>query len=287
MSLRLHALGFSASWTAETAQFLQALAESSTRRVEAGRGAYRLWRSPAGAELWFHDHEAAQPSGAGGLPLSSRPRRYPRAWLTSEQAAPRPSGPVVAITPFHRGLSDCRIRIGRILTLDRADTLEGSCLAWLPAAEPTGREQAIVLELAPFALHEPVRTPLVTTAQILCCAHAIWSWPNAASYLESTPSNRRIRPGSFSPVTETDVTEVKLTYRSSPITLGLATGVVKRAIRHINSATGQPYYWLLLETRRGTFDVVSSPDVIEGDISEGNVAQVCGSFLARLDGTPV
>jgi hypothetical protein len=69
------------------------------------------------------------------------------------------------------------------------------------------------------------------------------------------------------------------------VTLGLATGVVKRAIRHLNPVTAEPYYWLLLETRRGNFDVVANPDVIEGDISEGHVAQVCGSFLARLEGT--
>ena len=43
---------------------------------------------------------------------------------------------------------------------------------------------------------------------------------------------------------------------------------------------------LLLETRRGTFDVVANPGQVTGDISEGHVAQVCGSFLARLAGTP-
>ena len=37
---------------------------------------------------------------------------------------------------------------------------------------------------------------------------------------------------------------------------------------------------------RGTIDVVANPAQVQGDISEGNVAQVLGSFLARLAGTP-
>ena len=115
----------------------------------------------------------------------------------------------------------------------------------------------------------------------------VWAYKDAATYSRETPGNRRIQAGSISPVTEADVPEVKLSYRQSPITLGLATGTVRRAIRHLNPETREPYYWMLLETKRGTIDVVANPSQVHGDISEGNVAQVCGSFLARLAGTAV
>lgn len=271
MSTRLHALGFASEWTAEMLSLIETLAATKSKLVGASKGNYRLWRSPQGAELWFHypARQAATRSARAEqaeLPLSERP---------------------VAVTPFHRGLSSCPIRIGRHLSLDRVNALEGSCMAWLPALPGGGREQVIVLELAPYGL-QPLRTPpYETTAQIVCFAHAVWAHQDVAAYVRDTPDNRRVREGSIRPVSETDVPEVKLSYRQSPITLGLATGIVRRAIRHINPATRAPYYWMLLETKRGTIDVIANPVQVAGDISEGNIVQVCGSFVARLAGTNV
>lgn len=274
MSTRLHALGFPAEWTSKMLAEVETLAASRSRLVGAARGNYRVWRSQQGAELWFHypqrnTKESPRASAAGSKP-----------------PAPADARPV-AVTPFHRGLSNCKIKVGRYLSLDRVNPLEGSCMAWLPPPPAGGQEQVIVLELAPYGL-QPLRTPpYTTTAQIVCFAHAVWAFKDPITYSRETPSNRRIQAGSFSPVTEADVPEVKLSYRQSPITLGLATGVVRRAIRHMNPETREPYYWLLLETKRGSFDVVANPLQVQGDISEGNVAQVCGSFLARLSGTSV
>ena len=281
MSTRLHALGFPATWTLRTAALLEGIAETNSRPVDAPKGRYRLWRSAPGAELWFHYPErapakrAAPATGQAGSPATGP---------AGEQA---PGHRITAVTPFHRGLSSCRIKVGRILTLDRANPLEGSCLAWLPPATTGGREQVIVLEFAPFALQPLKPPPFTATAQIVCFAHSVWAHPDVAAYSAATPSNRRIQAGSFSPITEADVPEVKLSYRNSPVTLGLATGIVKRSIRHTNPVTGAPYYWLLLETKRGSFDVVANSEAVSGDISAGHVAQVCGSFLVRLAGTPV
>ncbi len=274
MSTRLHAIGFPAHWTPEMLTLVDTLAQTKSRLVGASKGNYRVWRSPHGAELWFHyPQRAVRPAD----------KPQPDTAVSDAAAIPRPN----AVTPFHRGLSSCTIKIGRYLSIDRSNPLEGSCMAWLPPAGPGSREQVIVLELAPYGL-QPLRTPPhSTTAQIVCFAHALWAYPDAITYGRETPGNRRIQAGSFSPVTEADVPEVKLTYGSSPITLGLATGIVRRAIRHSNPATGEPYYWLLLETKRGTFDVVANPTKMSGDVSEGNIAQVCGSFVARLAGTPV
>lgn len=144
----------------------------------------------------------------------------------------------------------------------------------------------MLLELVPFRTTPRLPTPHAATAQIVCCAHAVWAFPNADAYSRQTPSNRRIQAGSLRPISETDVPEVPLSYRQSPVTLGLATGVVRRAIRHVNPATDQPYYWLSLETRRATLDVLANPTHVSGDISTGHIVQVCGSFLARLAGTP-
>ena len=273
MSTRLHALGFPEHWTPELLALIETLAATKSRLVGAAKGNYRVWRSTNGAELWFHYPQrsprfADRKSAGGGAnsPASLRP---------------------VSVTPFHRGLSSCPIKVGRYLTLERSNPLEGSCMAWLPPTGPNSQEQVIVLELAPYGLQPQLPPPYQTTAQIVCFAHAVWAYPDSAAYSRATPAGRHIAIGAFNPVTEADVPEVKLTYSSSPITLGLATGIVRRAIRNTNPETNEPYYWLLLETRRGTFDVVANPAQVSGDISEGNIAQVCGSFVARLAGTPV
>lgn len=255
-----------------TAQILD-LAANRSRLVGAGKGNYRVWRSAQGAELWFHYPQR----------VSTRPAEKA---LPANTAADAPERPV-AITPFHRGLSKCALRVGRYLPVDRLNPLAGSCMAWLPPHAEGAQEQVVVLELAPFGL-QPLRAPPYrTTAQIVFFAHAAWAFPDLTEYGRRTPSNRRLLYGSVSPVSETDVPEVKVSTRKSPLSLTLATGVVRRAIRHINPVTREPYYWLLLETRRGSFDVVVNPAQIEGDISEGHIVQVCGSFTARLSGTPV
>ena len=288
MSTRLHALGFAAQWTPEMLTLIETLAARKSRLVGSAKGNYRVWRSQQGAELWFHypqrSPKATPPRSTTGrrMQVAPQPPVPAGAKATEPEAPARP----VAVTPFHRGLSNCTIKIGRYLALDRSNPLEGSCMAWLPPSGPEGQEQVIVLELAPYGL-QPLRSPPHTTsAQIVCLAHAVWAFRDAAAYSKGTPGNRRIQAGALSPVTEADVPEVKLSYRNSPITLALATGIVRRTIRHINPETREPYYWLLLETRRGTFDVFANPAQVSGDISEGHVAQVCGSFLARLAGTP-
>lgn len=290
MSTRLHALGFAAQWTPEVMAQIEGIASERSRLVGSAKGNYRLWRSQQGAELWFH-YPAPAASAVGGLRPTSARRNGTRIVTgavvagtdaPAPCAVPRP----VAVTPFHRGLSSCPIRIGRYLALDRSNPLEGSCMAWLPAPASGGKEQVIVVELAPFGLHVRRTPPYATTAQIVCFAHALWAYADPAAYARETPSNRRIHAGAISPVTEADVPEVAVSYRSSPITLALATGTVRRAIRHVNPETREPYYWLLLETRRGTIDVVANPTHMQGDVSEGHVVQVCGSLLARLEGTP-
>lgn len=270
MSTRLHALGFPSEWTPEMLKRIEALAASKSKLVGAARGNYRVWRSQQGAELWFH---------------------YPQRPTRERPATDKPQAAVdarpVAVTPFHRGLSSCTIKIGRYLSLDRVNPLEGSCMAWLPPPAAGGQDQVVVLELAPYGL-QPLRTPpYTTTAQIVCFAHAVWAFSDVKTYSHETPSNRRIAAGSVSPITEADVPEVKLSYKQSPVTLALATGSVRRAIRHINPETREPYYWLLVETKRGAIDVIANPAQVQGDISEGNVVQVCGSMLARMAGAAV
>ena len=115
MSTRLHALGFPEHWTPELLALIETLAATKSRLVGAAKGNYRVWRSANGAELWFH-----------------YPRRNPR-FADRKSASGDANSPTnlrpVSVTPFHRGLSSCPIKVGRYLTLERSNPLEGSCMA--------------------------------------------------------------------------------------------------------------------------------------------------------------
>ena len=262
--MRLHALGFPCAWESATAAAVARLAVSSRRIGSCEAGSYTVWRSLDGAELWFHF-----PRLAGERPSAAKP------------GPPTIEG-LRAITPFHRGLSRVDLVVERRLGLDPTNPLEGSFRARFPAGRPNTADQTLNVEMVPYALQPIARTPVRAAAQIACFAHAVWAFDSTQHYLERTPKHRRLLAGSFGSVTQEEVPDVKLDYVQSVVSLGLMTGTVQRAIRHRNPLTGMSYYWLQLATRRGAFDIIANPLTIEGDISMGQTAQVCGSFVGRL-----
>lgn len=54
MCTRLHAIGFPCEMDRRTAEFVRGIAASPKQRVGSADGEYRIWRSPAGAEIWLH-----------------------------------------------------------------------------------------------------------------------------------------------------------------------------------------------------------------------------------------
>ena len=56
-----------------------------------------------------------------------------------------------------------------------------------------------------------------------------------------------------------------------PESHALIAGHVLAAAPRMNSVTGEPYWWALVDTIGGTFDVVVDPPLLSGPIHSGNV----------------
>ncbi|MGC4082208.1 MAG: hypothetical protein QM736_08915 [Vicinamibacterales bacterium] len=56
-----------------------------------------------------------------------------------------------------------------------------------------------------------------------------------------------------------------------PESHALISGVVVDAARQHNAVTGEPFWWALVDTLGGTFDVVINPELLDTPIEPGNV----------------
>jgi hypothetical protein len=267
MSIRLHALGFPCAWEKVVDASLPRIVEGTAREVACESGRYRLWQSRQGAELWLH---------------------YPSPDLIDPDETAFAGTPALigleAITPFHRGTSDLVVRLGELLCFDDELGMEGSVVASLVTPDEKRSSGELIVELVPFALHEAADLPETTRARIVCFAHHVWAFPDRAGYIAGTPGVRLIRPGAIRSVTEDEMPEVPVAYAEPMVTSALATGRVLRSARLKNPITDAPYCWIELLTTYGPLDVIANPETIEGDISDGHLAQVFGSLVARLAG---
>jgi hypothetical protein len=245
-----------------TADFVVRVATSSSKIIASRAGDYRVWRSPAGAEVWLH---------------------YPGCDTAKSF---KPIDDLKGLSVLHRGASDVRMQILRSVAVSPANPLDGVCEVVLEARSGRGRPMPFSCEHVGFAV-DALKGAARARVQISGCAHRIWSYPNELAYLAGAPSRRLVGRGSMMEVLPGEVPDIDLIYRTKPRALWLVTGMVRRSIRLTNPVTGSAYAWLLVETDRGDIDIIANPSVIEGDVSIGHtllaVASMAGRVLERLD----
>lgn len=275
MCTRLHAIGFACEIDQRTAAFIATTAASSKRRVTCHAGEYRIWCSRAGAEIWLH------------YPDSNGTRSVRRGAASAAADTRNPAKPFDAIgdlgglSVVHRGTSDVRMRLVRTIATATANPLDGAGVAMLGSRRAQDRPIAFTFELLGYGV-ERVRQPVDVRVQVTALAQRVWGYPSEAAYLATTPRQRLIGRGGLADVSPGDLPDVPLIYRPKPGSLWLATGDVVKSMRLINPVTQAPYYWISLATDRGTFDLIASPDAIEGDISDGHVLQAVVSVTGRI-----
>jgi hypothetical protein len=254
-----------------TAEFISAAALKTKRRVACPDGEYRVWRSGAGAEIWMHYPKRR-----------SRPSRGPAKPDASE--ARRPFDPIddlMGLSVVHAGASSVRMRLARALRVSQDNPLDGVCIATLPSRREGEKAIAFTFELLGFG-NERTAAGSDARVQLTGLAQKVWAFRNEAEYLANTPSRRLIGRGAIADVNAGELPDVPLIYRPKPGTLWLVTGEVRRSIRLVNPVTSQPYYWIDLATDRGNIDLVTSPGVIEGDISDGHTLQAVVAMAGRV-----
>ena len=254
-----------------TAEFVADAAVKAKRRVTCASGEYRIWRSPAGAEVWLHYPKR-------------RVRRQPAPWSgerSDSQPDFDPIGDLMGMSVVHAGVSDMRMRLARAVKVSARNPLDGVCIASLASRRPTDKAIGFTFELLGFAA-EPTTAGTAARVQVTGLAQRVWSYPSEAAYLGSTPADRLIGKGAMANIEADELADVALIYRPKPGTLWLITGEIRRSVRLINPVTLAPYYWVQLATDRGDVDLVANPDVIDGDISVGHVLQAVVAMTGRI-----
>lgn len=240
-----------------TADAIARIARTSGRRIACADGEYRTWLSPGGAEIWLH---------------------YPD---VEEGRQIEPIDDLKGMTVFQRGASAIPMRVHRRLSWEPENALDGVCIASLPAVRRKGRALPFVFEQLGYAV-EPMPTPFEALVQVAGLAHRVWAYATEAQFLKAIPSRRLVGRGSIAAMEPDEVADARLIYRTKPGALWLVTGVILKSIQLRNPLADSPYYWLLVETDRGQIDVVTNPDVIEGDISVGHSIQTVVSMVGRI-----
>ncbi len=189
------------------------------------------------------------------------------------------------------GKSSIRLAVEMRVARPSHTPLDGTFLAWAnpPAGAATGGDYPFAFDCPDAARHLALPLPARVTAQMAAFAQQLSRYDSAAAYVSSqaaegvsSASRSFIPSGLFSPDGEP---------RNPPEPHALIAGHVLEAATRINAISGLSYWWALLDTVGGTFDVVIDPELLPEPPRAGNVLAgwfwLSGRFLTgRSASTP-
>src|SRR5215470_6834734 len=210
-------------------------------RLAAPSGAYLHWSDPSGAEIWLQVNA---------------------------------NNELIGMNPHYAGQS--AVTVGLTARLPSQSTeLDGSFHGWAdPAGDaPDSGCYPFVFDAPDYRLHEDLSLPALKEIQIAAFAHEIAAFETVAAYEASetgdpkSASQSFIPSGLFTPAGDSTV---------PPQARAIFAGHVLAADEKINVLTGHAFYWALIETFGGAYDVVIDSDLLPGVPVVGGV--ISGSF---------
>lgn len=223
-------------------------------RLAAPSGVYFHWSDPSGAEMWL------QVNGNNEL---------------------------IGMNPHYAGRSAVRVGLTARLPSAGLSELDGSFHGW---ADPVGDAPdtgcyPFVFDAPDYRLHEGLSLPVRKEVQIAAFAHEIAAFETVATYEASqtgdlkSASQSFIPSGLFTPAGDSTV---------PPQARAIFTGHVLAADEKINVLTSRAFYWALVETFGGAYDVVIDSSLLPGVPEVGGVISgsfwLSGRILARYQG---
>jgi len=232
------AIGFTVASGEDLAALASRVAERADT-IDAAGGQYLKWAPPSGEQLWLQV---------------------------------RRNGDAMGMNPHFQGKSSVRVAVEARIARDTHTPLDGTFLAWANprAGAASGGDYPFVFDCPDAATHDALTLPATLTAQIAAFAQQITVYDSRAAYDAaqaaqglSFQSRSFIPSGLISPSGE-PVTP--------PESHALIAGQVIEASERRNAVTGQPFWWALVDTVGGTFDVVIDPALLSNlPIEAGNV----------------
>jgi hypothetical protein len=237
MPSQFSALGFSITSGEDLAAVASRVA-GDAERISTPPGEYLKWAPPSGEQLWL-------------------------------QVSPK--GDAMGMTPHFAGKSMMRIGVEARVHRATHTPLDGTFLAWAnpPAGAATGGEYPFAFDCPDAATHLDLPLPVVVMAQLAAFAQQVTLHDSPVAFRAAqqaqgldTPSQSFIPSGLIAPTGE-PVTP--------PEPHALIAGHVLEGGVRLNTINGAPFWWALVETLGGTFDVVIDPESLQAPPRAGQV----------------
>jgi hypothetical protein len=241
MPSHFSSIGFPVASQEELVDLANRVADD-VEELDVPAGCYLRWSSACGAELWLQVDR---------------------------------DNDLIGMNPHFAGESS--VRVGITARVDRSDCtpLDGAFHGWADPAEddPQQGSYPFVFDLPDACLHAELALPAIVPVQIAAFAHEVSIFGSEEEYYASQPDEPRfasqsfIPSGLFTPGGDATV---------PPQAYAIFTGHVLRAERRTNDLTGRPFFWALVDTLGGIFDVVVDPELLPEPPSAGGI--LSGSF---------
>jgi hypothetical protein len=237
MPSQFSSIGFRVSSGEDLAALASQVADKA-ERVYATPGEYLKWAPPSGEQLW--------------LQISH-------------------TGDAMGMNPHFAGKSSIRIGVEARVARPAHTPLDGTFLAWAnpPAGAATGGDYPFAFDCPDAAAHLDLALPAVVTAQLAAFAQQVAVYESPQAYAASPDgqasrgaSRSFIPSGLISPSGEPVI---------PPESHALIAGHVLEAATRVNAVSGAPYWWALVDTIGGTFDVVIDPELLRDQPRPGHV----------------
>jgi hypothetical protein len=237
MPSQFSAIGFDVTSGDELAALASRVAERADT-IDAAEGQYLRWAPPSGEQLWLQVKR---------------------------------NGDAMGMNPHFSGKSSVRVALEARVTRDSQTPLDGTFLAWAnpPEGAATGGDYPFAFDCPDAATHLGLTLPITVMAQIAAFAQQVSLYESKAAYdAAQAAQGLAFESRSFIPSGLISPGGAPV---EPPEPHALFAGHVVDADERRNAITGAPFWWALVETIGGSFDVVIDPELLQNAPRPGNV----------------
>lgn len=237
MPSQFSAIGFDVKSGEDLAALASRVADAA-EKIKTPVGMYLKWAPPSGEQLWLQV---------------------------------KPNGDAMGMNPHFAGKSSLRVALEARVSRPTHTPLDGTFLGWAnpPAGAVAGGDYPFAFDSPDAALHADLALPAVVHAQVAAFAQQVSVYESRSAYDaaqraqgQAFASQSFIPSGLISPAGEPI---------NPPEPHALFAGHVIEAEQRHNAVSGTAFWWALVETIGGTFDVVIDRALLSNGVRAGQV----------------
>jgi hypothetical protein len=240
---------------------MMSCASDVSLQLDCHAGAYGLWRSRTGAEIWFH---------LGG----------------SEDGETEIHG----LTPFFEGQSEVLLKITGVVAREGNNAFEGALTGWVSPGDGSEGSYPIVFDAVDFAAHSEAQWPDLRHVRLTGFARDLQAFANDDAYYAARgkpdaehlklAAHAFIPLGMFAATSGDEIADPA--EATAPASSAVLTGKILEHRTLTNEATGKDFIWMLAESLEATFDIVADPAVVSGVITDGSIIEAVVMMFGRV-----